>query len=150
MAESALTRVQAELGRQMEFKENNNWDELPFYNPLEELTKIYDEKGLVKPYDLEYDWTDFRAQANKIEKEMMSSVAQHLKDKAERMLYTGRASDEVLGKLWGEAESEGDKPRDVIRGFSRLIKKLRAENCTDPAEQTHGGRQSGGNRRGRG
>ena len=66
MAQAALTRVQIELGRQMAFRENGDWDETPFYDPLERLTAIFDEKGLVKPYDLEYDWTEFKTQVNKI------------------------------------------------------------------------------------
>ena len=151
MAQATLTRVQIELGRQMAFRENGDWDETPFYDPLERLTAIFDEKGLVKPYDLEYDWTEFKTQVNKIGDDMLGSVAQHLKAKAERMLYTGRSSDDVLAKLWAEAEEEGEKTREIIRGFSNLIRKLHATGCYDPEEQQlRGGRQQGGNRRGRG
>ena len=152
MAEVALSRVQDQLGNQMRFRENSNWDcetEDGLYDRLEALTKIYDAKGLVEP-DLNFDWDDFRAQVIQVETDIFTDVARHLTEKGERMFYTGRADDDTLEKLWAKAESAGDRPRDIIRGFSELIRKLRTQGCADPEEQARGGRQQGGNRRGRG
>lgn len=155
-AEIALARATEVYTRQAEHPGNTDLvDFRPLYERLVKLDQVHREKGFSKSTrDLAYDWAGFCKDARQLENDIQQAVIDALKAKADRMAWTGNfdpqseADVAALQEAYDEADEKEHLP-GKIWGWAWLVnKKLPAHGCVDPNEQTRGGRQSGGNRRG--